>query len=92
MTISIPIGTMTHIIPTSGVIVVIADVADAFIHAHHALIDKFGTNAKVSDPKIVSENFKSKWFDEYNITVVDNWFALEFASDQDLTAFLLRWS
>jgi hypothetical protein len=35
---------------------------------------------------------KQWWWEEYGVTVIDDWFALEFASEQALTMFLLRWS
>ena len=82
----IPVGTIDYRYPTSGVIVVIAEVADAFTHAHHALIAKYGR------PGESNYTMQHWWKSEYNITILGDWFAVEFASDQDLTMFLLKWA
>lgn len=86
MTITVPVGTIDYRLPTSGVIVVIGAIAQQFRKAHWALIDKYG---RPGGDSIVMRHW---WSNEYNITIIGDWFAVEFASDQDLTLFLLRWS
>lgn len=87
MTITVPVGTIDYRYPTSGVVVVIAEIGTAFRHAHHALIEKYAEPGE-------SNNIQQRhwWKSEYNITIIGDWFAVEFPSDQELTAFLLRWA
>ncbi len=89
MTIAIPIGTMYNWpYPTSGVIVVTNNIGQTFQKAHHALLKKRGRPPTGKHMSVM----KQWWWEEYAITIIDDWFALEFASDQALTMFLLRWS
>ena len=86
--ISVPVGTYNYHYPTSGVIVVIAEIPQAFQHAHHAIIAKRGIPTTGQWLKTM----KQLWWEEYGVTVIKDWFALEFATEQELTMFLLRWS
>ena len=86
MSITVPVGTINYRLPTSGVVVVIAEISTAFRHANHALIAKYGTPAESN------YTMQHWWKAEYNVTILGDWFALEFASDHDLTLFLLKWT
>ena len=87
MTLTVPVGTMYQWpYPTSGVIVVIADIEKAFQNAHFALLKKR------CRPQQNLSMMKQWWWEEYEVTVIDDWFALEFNSEQEITMFLLRWS
>jgi len=88
MTVTLPVGTINYPYPTSGTIVVIAAIGLAFDHAHHALLSKRGPPPAGPHMTVM----KQWWWEEYGVTIIDDWFALEFASEQALTMFLLRWS
>lgn len=83
----VPVGTIDYRYPTSGVVVVIAEISTAFRQAHHALIEKYAMPGKADSIKQ-----QHWWKAEYNVTILGDWFAVEFPSDQDLTLFLLKWS
>lgn len=89
MTLTMPAGTMYNWpYPTSGVIIVTNTIQQTFQKAHHALLDKRGTPPTGPHMSIM----KQWWWEEYEVTVIDDWFALEFASEQALTMFALRWA
>ena len=89
MILTLPVGTMYQWpYPTSGVIVVIDDIRKAHQNAHFALLKKRGRPPAGPHMSVM----KQWWWEEYGITIIDDWFALEFASEQALTIFLLRWS
>lgn len=89
MNLTLPVDNMYNWhYPTSGVIIVIDTIQRAFQNAHLAVLKKKGTPPK----KLYMSVMKQWWWEEYGITILDDWFALEFASEQALTMFLLRWS
>jgi len=88
MTVTLPVGTINYPYPTSGVLVVSNTIFRPFQNAHFAVLKKKGPLPTGPHMHIM----KQWWWEEYGVTIIDDWFALEFASDQALTMFLLRWS
>jgi len=88
MTVTLPVGTINYPYPTSGVLVVTNTIFMPFQNAHFAVLKKKGTPPTGPHMSVM----KQWWWEEYAITIIDDWFALEFASEQALTLFLLRWS
>ena len=89
MTLAIPVATMYNWpYPTSGVIVVTNTMFMTFQNAHFAVLKKKGNLPSDLQTSVMEQ----WWYEEYGITIIDDWFALEFASEQALTMFVLRWS
>jgi len=74
--------------PTSGVIVPGISIIQPYRNAHHALLKKRGSPPTGPHMSVM----KQWWWEEYSVTVIDSWLAFEFASEQALTMFLLRWA
>jgi hypothetical protein len=89
MTITFPVGNINYPYPTSGVIIVTNTIFMTFQNAHFAVLKKKGNPP--TGPQMLRV-MKQWWWEEYGITIIDDWFALEFASEQALTMFLLRWA
>jgi hypothetical protein len=75
----------TYDYPTSGVIVLTYTIFKTYQNAYDAVLKKKGIPPNAS----ITQKW---WYEEYEVTVIDNWLALEFASEQALTMFLLRWA
>jgi hypothetical protein len=88
MTVTLPVGTINYPYPTSGVLVVSNTIFRPFQNAHFAVLKKKGPPPTGPHMSVM----KQWWWEEYGVTIIDDWFALEFASEQALTMFLLRWS
>ena len=84
--ISLPIGTLPKDMDPSRVIV-LATISDIFYNAHHHLLTKYHDQIRIDN--VQKEQL---WLKEYNVNIVGNWFALEFNSELDYMAFILKWS
>lgn len=76
-----------------SVIIPIRSMDAIFTRAHHELLDKNDfIFVKYDNDESLNAIMKKWWLDEHNITIIGHWDSLQFAQEQDLTLFLLKYT